>query len=198
MGNILDTKKTTTKNIIHEKEEILKLFSSAYKDNTNHVNQNNYKIKDSRLDGYIRFDVMYYEDDIVSFSGLWTHDKWNGCARAADRYYIFKKFRSKSLIPNFQFPAASKVFIAKQFETASHWGLNPFISIQNIKRMKSIEVIKRILKDLHNLDCVVLDGLRYTCLNQSESQTCWQNILTLKSCADQVDAVLEAQFHHNL
>ena len=92
MGNSLDIEKTIVKNIILDKEQILKIFSSAYEDNTNHVNRNNYKIKESRLDGYIRFDVMYYEDDIVSFSGLWTHDKWDNCARAADRYYIFKKY----------------------------------------------------------------------------------------------------------
>ena len=198
MGNSLDIEKTIVKNIILDKEQILKIFSSAYEDNTNHVNRNNYKIKESRLDGYIRFDVMYYEDDIVSFSGLWTHDKWDNCARAADRYYIFKKYRSKSLIPNFKFPAASKTFIAEQFKTAKDWGLNPFVSIQNIKRKKDINVLGRLLRDLHNYDCVVLDDLRYTCIHEFGSKNCWQNILTLKSCADQVSTVLVKQSHHNL
>ncbi|WP_438964657.1 hypothetical protein [Winogradskyella sp.] len=186
----MDTKKTTTKNIIHEKEEILKIFSSAYKDNANHVNQNNYKIKESRLDGYIRFDVMYYEDDIVSFSGLWTHDKWNDCARAADRYYIFKKYRCKTIASKPNMFAASQSFIPKQFKTATEWGLNPFVSIQNIRKRKAINITRDRLKINHNLDCVILDGLRYTCINRSGSQNCWQNILTLRSCADELDAVL--------
>ena len=194
----MDIKKTIVKNIVSDKEEILKIFLLAYEDNANHVNQNNYKITPDRLDGYIRFDVMYYENDLVSFSGLWTHDKWNGCARAADRYYIFKKYRSKSLIPNFKFPVASKIFIPEQFKTAIDWGLSPFVSIQNVKRKKDIEVLGKLLKDLHNYDCILLDDLRYTCVDQSKSQNCWQNILTLKSCVDQVSAVFVKQSHHNL
>ena len=70
MGNTLDIKKTIVKNIVSDKEEILKIFSLAYRDNVNHVNQSNYKITPDRLDGYVRFDVMYHEGDLVSFSGL--------------------------------------------------------------------------------------------------------------------------------
>ena len=198
MGNTLDIEKTIVKNIVNDKEEIFKIFSLAYKDNANHVNQSNYKIQSNKLDSYIRFDVLYFEDDVISFSGLWTHDKWNDCARAADRYYIFKKYRSKTLIPNYALSAASKVFIPKQFKTAIDWGLSPFVSIQNIKRKKDINILKRRLKDMHNLDCVVLDELRYTCIDRSKSQNCWQNVLTLKSCADQVDAALVTKSRHNL
>ncbi len=192
----MDITKATHKNIIRDREEILRVFSLAYEDNTHHVNRDNYKTV--RLEGYIRFDVLYFESDVISFSGLWTHDKWNDCARAADRYYIFKKYRSKTLIPNYALSAASKVFIPKQFKTAMDWGLSPFVSIQNIRRKKDINILKRRLKDMHNLDCVVLDELRYTCINQSGSQNCWQNILTLKSCTDRVDAALQARSRHNL
>ncbi len=191
MGNTLDIKKTIVKNIVSDKEEILKIFSLAYRDNVNHVNQNNYKITPDRLDGYVRFDVMYHEGDLVSFSGLWTHDKWNGCARAADRYYIFKKYRCKTLASKPTMFAASQSFIPKQFKTAIEWGFNPFVSIQNIKRKKDISILKRRLKDMHNYDCVVLDDLRYTCVDQSKSKNCWQNIITLESTKSQVESVFQ-------
>tara|TARA_B100000424_G_scaffold271148_1_gene272692 strand:- start:2562 stop:3155 length:594 start_codon:yes stop_codon:yes gene_type:complete len=197
MDNTLDFTKTTHKNIVSDKEEIKRVFLLAYNDNTNHTNQNNYSNIDKRLKGYVRFDVLYLGNEVVSFSGLWSHDKWGKIARAADRYYIFKKYRSKSLMPNYEVSAASKIFIPKQFKTALELNLNPFVSIQNIKRNRDIEILKRRLKQMHNLNCVILEKLRYTCVTGSSSINCWQNILTLKSCKDAVDAVLPYKLHHN-
>ncbi len=184
----MDITKATHKNIIRDREEILRVFSLAYEDNTHHVNRDNYKTV--RLEGYIRFDVLYFEDDVISFSGLWTHDKWNGCARAADRYYIFKKYRCKTLVSRPSTFAASQLFIPKQFKTAIEWGLHPFVSIQNIKKKKVIDITRERLKNSHDLDCVVLDELKYTCVDNSDSTNCWQNILTLRSCKDQVSSSL--------
>ena len=192
MDNTLDIEKTTVKNIIHDKEEILKIFSSAYEDNANHVNQDNYKITNSRLDGYIRFDVMYYKDDVVCFSGLWTHDKWKDCARAADRYYVFKKYRAKGLLPNYKLPAASKFFIPMQFATSLNWGLSPFVSIQNARKRADVIYLKKKLKEYADLDCVVLDGLRYTCIEEGSSH-CWQNIITLRSTESQVESAFQSR-----
>ena len=179
-----------TKNIIHDKEEMLKLFSLAYAENLNHVNQNNYINQEKRLNGYISFDVAYLDDDIVAFSGLWTNDKWAGCVRAVDRYYIFKKYRSKSLSANYITNIASKLFIPAHFKTATTLNLYPFVSIQ--KGTKSLKIIKNNLKNLHNLDCVILKKLRFTCMKDKDitSKTCWQSILTLKSCYNKVDSAL--------
>jgi len=188
MGDTLDITKATHKNIVRDKQEISRVFSLAYEDNIHHVNRNNYKTV--RLDGYIRFDVLYFEDDVISFSGLWTHDKWNDCARAADRYYIFKKYRCKTLVSRPSMFAASQLFIPKQFKTAIEWGLHPFVSIQNIKKKKVIDITRERLKNNHDLDCVVLDELKYTCVDNSDSINCWQNILTLRSCKDQVSSSL--------
>lgn len=178
------------KNIIHDKEEILKLFSLAYAENLNHVNQNNYINQEKRLNGYISFDVVYLDGDIVAFSGLWANDKWKGCARAADRYHIFKRYRSKALVANYTTNIASKLFIPIQFKTALEAKLYPFISIQ--KGTKAINLIKNNLKKLHNLDCVVLEKFRFTCMNDKDvtSKNCWQSILTLKSCYNKVDSAL--------
>lgn len=187
--NKLDIKEVTHKNIIRDKKEIKRIFLLAYNDNVSHVNQRNYI--SPRIEGYIRFDVLYFRNDVVSFSGLWYHDDWNDCVRAADRYYIFKKYRSNSLSSKPELSAASDFFIPTQFKTAVDWGLNPFISIQNIKKKKSIYHIKNLLKNKHNLNCIVLDRLRYTCIGNVNNENCWQNILTLESCKDNVDSILK-------
>lgn len=192
MGDTLDIEKTTIKNIICDKEEILEIFSHAYKDNINHVNQDNYKIKEDRLDGYIKFDVMYYQEDVVCFSGLWTHDDWRGCARAADRYYVFKKYRARGLLPNYKLPAASQFFIPSQFATSLDWGLSPFVSIQGSRKRADVFYLKDKLKEYANLDCVVLDDLRYTCIGQG-SDHCWQNVITLESTESQVESVFQSR-----
>lgn len=178
------------KNKIEDKNLIDKLFRSAYIQlkNTNHVNANNYKDV-SRTQDYIRFDVLYEDDDVIAFGGMCKNPTWKNCVRITDRYYLFKKYRSTN-IGKHKLDPASNYIIPLQIEEALKLGMCPFISMQNTNKRSTLYLLSKYLNKKYNLNTMVLDNMKNTCCGRSNNPNCMQSILTLSQHKQYVDNIL--------
>tara|TARA_B100001093_G_scaffold446527_1_gene450911 strand:+ start:8351 stop:8914 length:564 start_codon:yes stop_codon:yes gene_type:complete len=178
------------KNKIKDKYLIDKLFATAYDElkNLNHINVNNYK-DTTRTQDYIRFDVLYKDDDVVAFGGMCINDAWHNCVRITDRYYLFKKYRSTHIGKHKLNPAGNFI-IPKQIMEAHKLGMCPFISMQNLNKRSTLNILSNYLNKNYNINTTILDNMKNTCCGRSNNPNCIQSILTLSQHKQYVDNIL--------
>ena len=115
-----------------ENDEASYLFGIARRDD--HKNSKNYLEK--RIKDYIAIHVYENDNDIIAFSGIFPFQ--NNFCRVADRTFVMKEYRSKGLNSLGHGQFLSRNLLPVQTKLALELGYNPFYSIQERKRRKSI------------------------------------------------------------
>jgi hypothetical protein len=161
--------------IINNKESAQEIFTMAllYKDH----NVNNYTEFqfNKAWPLWLNFYVLYNRDDPVAFCGIKKYE--GGYARIFDRYFVFPKYRKKSLSDN----EHSLFMIQKLVDDCNKEKLIPFFSIQYEKHRKALEIaVKKFNKCLYPHNTFhILDGMYCTVperKNNINDLKCWQNI----------------------
>ena len=159
-----------------ENDEASYLFGIARRDD--HKNSKNYLEK--RIKDYIAIHVYENDNDIIAFSGIYPFQ--NNFCRVADRTFVMKEYRSKGLNSLGHGQFLSRNLLPVQTKLALELGYNPFYSIQERKRRKSLELSVNDfnLNNDYTFYYTVLDGMYYTCDEYVEGkESCWQNVATL-------------------
>lgn len=172
-------------------EEASFLFNIARIDD--HRNSKNYQEK--RIRDYLAIHVYENDRDIIAFSGVFPFQD-NFC-RVADRTFVMKEYRSKGLNSLGHGQFLSRNLLPVQTKLALELGYNPFYSIQERKRRKSLELsVDDFNRHNHDSYYKVLDGMYYTCDEYvEEKESCWQNVAVL---GDQSGIKFRNTFRHRV
>lgn len=122
-------------------------------------------------------NFYYLEDkgDMVCFCGARKFGR--DLVRIFDRYYVFPDYRSNSL----KHSEHSVVMVKEMIDDAIEIELQPFISIQELRKRRSLELaVDRFNKYLNDdVRLKVLDGIYCTVPKYREKPSSWQNIATI-------------------
>lgn len=170
------------KSIINDEILLTYLFKRASEDK--HKNSVNYKNLEKRLNRYIDFHCVLYNNRPLCFGGMYKDPEWpDNIVRVLDRVYFFDIVRSKSLYkrPNDLNTAPSKIMLPLQTEIALSKSLIPFYSIQNYKRKKSMELSVGFYNENNLPKYTILPGV-YCTTNSPHifDSNKWQTVATLE------------------
>lgn len=122
-------------------------------------------------------NFYYLKDkrDIVCFCGARKFGRDQ--VRIFDRYYVFPDYRSNSL----KHSEHSAVMVREMIDDAIKIKLQPFISIQELRKRRSLELaVNKFNKYLEkDVQLKVLDGLYCTVPKSKDKPSSWQNIATI-------------------
>jgi len=182
------------KNVIDDRDFIISITRQAAEDNGNHRNSKNYLSFEKRLPNYLVFNVVFFNDKVAAFGGIYHDPSWpDNLVRVADRMFTFPEFRLKGNV----FPSlketeeyhsnnintqskggfCSQVLFPHQTKLARDIGKIPFLSIQDLTRRRGVKKWLDTRID-PKLGYKLLPKLYFTCGgNIHNGKRCWQNIL---------------------
>lgn len=170
------------KDIIEDKDTLLKLSKQASIDS-----YNNFHDFEKRIPDYLNYHVVEKDGEPIAMAGMFKSKFWpSDYVRVLDRCYYFKKARSSTLsfynekelkasASNYLLPYHLKIAISKH--------LKPFFSIAGIKRRPAMIRMIDIWNQKNDIKFEVLPDMYFTCNHKLEDNTneaCWQNIAVLK------------------
>lgn len=124
---------------------------------------------------WTNFYYLKSKDDIVCFCGARKFK--NNLLRIFDRYYVFPDYRSNTL----RHSEHSILLVSQMIDDALSLNMQPFISIQELRKRRSLEMaVYRFNKYLNkDTKLKVLDGLYCTVPELKNKSTSWQNVATV-------------------
>lgn len=164
--------------------------------NDNHRNAKNYYSLQNTIDKFDSFEIIYDDDKIVAFSGLWNNGTYpKNIARCSTRTYYHPDYRNKGSSRTARW--SEDWFIPYEVNRAIDLGYDyAFISIELLMRRRSMQDLVAYLgKDrqwiLHQDMCNTCrqhnDKGDYIGVNKDPK--CWQNV-----CFTPLKSVIQAPF----
>lgn len=164
--------------------------------NDNHRNAKNYYSLQNTIDKFDSFEIIYDDDKIVAFSGLWNNGTYpKNIARCSTRTYYHPDYRNKGSSRTARW--SEDWFIPYEVNRAIDLGYDyAFISIELLMRRRSMQDLVAYLgKDrqwiLHQDMCNTCrqhnDKGDYIGVNKDPN--CWQNV-----CFTPLKSVIQAPF----
>lgn len=164
--------------------------------NDNHRNAKNYYNLQNTIDKFDSFEIIYDDDKIVAFSGLWNNGTYpKNIARCSTRTYYHPDYRNKGSSRTARW--SEDWFIPYEVNRAIDLGYDyAFISIELLMRRRSMQDLVAYLgKDrqwiLHQDMCNTCrqhnDKGDYIGVNKDPK--CWQNV-----CFTPLKSVIQAPF----
>lgn len=164
--------------------------------NDNHRNAKNYYNLQNTIDKFDSFEIIYDDDKIVAFSGLWNNGTYpKNIARCSTRTYYHPDYRNKGSSRTARW--SEDWFIPYEVNRAIDLGYDyAFISIELLMRRRSMQDLVAYLgKDrqwiLHQDMCNTCrqhnDKGDYIGVNKDPN--CWQNV-----CFTPLKSVIQAPF----
>lgn len=162
----------------------------------NHRNAKNYYGLDKQVHKFDSFEILYDDNNIVAFSGLWNNGHYpSNTARCSTRTYYHPDYRNKGSSRTARW--SEDWFIPYEVNRAIELGYDyAFISIELLMRRRSMQdLIDYISKDrtwiLHEDMCNTCrqhnDKGDYIGVNKDPN--CWQNV-----CYTPLKSVIQASF----
>lgn len=142
-------------------------------------------LKDYELPKYLEWFFVIDDDRFVAFS---TIQNFNcGTYRLLTRCYIDKKYRRLSLPKVDTYASPGTYMIQEQLKFLNYNYNSIFISLEHIRRRRTIINMSKKMTLNTGVDWEVANGMFLTC-NNRESEKCWQNICYSKS-RPQLDSI---------
>ena len=171
-------KKIYIKDIIEDKDKLIKLSKEASIDSPH-----NFHDFEKRISDYINYHVVELDNEVIAMAGMFQSKFWpSDYVRVLDRCYYFKKARSSTLsfYNEKELKAtASNYLLPIHLEIAISKHLIPFFSIAGIKRRPAMKRMIDIRNKKNSLKLKVLDKMYFTCnhkVSDNTNEMCWQNI----------------------
>lgn len=176
--------------------ENIKKLCDWIKENDNHRNASNYYDLDKKIHKFDSFEILYDDEKIVAFSGLWNNGSFpKNIARSSTRTYYHPDYRNKGGARKVRW--SEDYFIPYEVNRAIELGYEyAFISIELLMRRRSmIDLVKYLNKSrpwiLHEDMCNTCrqhnDKGVYIGVNKDPG--CWQNV-----CFTQLLSAVQAPF----
>lgn len=178
-------------------KENLKNLCSWIEANDNHRNAKNYYNLDRIIDKFDSFEIIYDDNKIVAFSGLWNNNTYpKNIVRACTRTYYHPDYRNSGSSRTARW--SEDWFIPYEVDKAIELGYDyAFISIELLMRRRSMkDLVDYINKDR---EWILHNGMCNTCRQHNDKGTyigvnkdpgCWQNV-----CYTPLKTTVQASFN---
>ena len=177
-------------------KENLQKISKWIEANDNHRNAKNYFDLDKTVHKFDSFEIIYDDDKIVAFSGLWNNGSYpKNIARCCTRTYYHPDYRNKGSSRKARW--SEDWFVPFEVSKAIELGYEyAFISIELLMRRRSMQDLVAYLNQkrpwiLHENMCNTCrqhnDNGDFIGVNQDPN--CWQNV-----CFTQLISAVQAPF----
>lgn len=177
-------------------KENLKNVCAWIEQNDNHRNAKNYYNLDQVVDKFDSFEIIYDDNNIVAFSGLWNNGHYpNNTVRCSTRTYYHPDYRNRGSKRNVRW--SEDWFIPYEVDKAIQLGYEyAFISIELLMRRRSMQdLVNYISKDRN---WILHDNMCNTCRQHNDTgkfigvnkdSNCWQNV-----CYTPLKSVIHSEF----
>lgn len=164
--------------------------------NDNHRNAKNYYNLQNTIDKFDSFEIIYDDDKIVAFSGLWNNGTYpKNIARCSTRTYYHPDYRNKGSSRTARW--SEDWFIPYEVNRAIDLGYDyAFISIELLMRRRSMQDLVAYLSK--NRQWILHQDMCNTCrqhndkgdyIGVNKDPNCWQNV-----CFTPLKSVIQAPF----
>jgi hypothetical protein len=140
-------------------------------------------LKDYKSSKYLEwfFSIDTESNEVAAFSTI--QDFGQNTYRMLTRCYIFEKYR-RSMLPKLDtYNSPGTFLIQDQLKFLNYTYHSIFISLEHIRRKRTIANMSKKMSLNTSLEWQVADGMFLTCGNR-DSMNCWQNICYSKNQPD--------------